>query len=186
MAVEYHIHSKLFSFLHRDYRIFDQDQQLIGFIRHKAFKLKEDIRVFQDDTLSEERLSIKARQILDFSAAYDVTDSRSGKSLGVLQRKGFASLLRDTWIVTDAEGQPAGRVEEDSLGLALLRRFINLIPQAFKLVDEDGLEVATFRQNWNIFVPKLTVVVSDKCRLPPVLVLAAGIVLIVIEGRQKS
>ncbi|MFM7162104.1 MAG: hypothetical protein ACKO3P_17260, partial [Planctomycetaceae bacterium] len=76
--------------------------------------------------------------------------------------------------------------EEDSLGLALLRRFINIIPQAFRLVDENEVVVATFRQNWNFFVPKLSITVNDNCRLPPVLVLAAGVVLIVIEGRQKS
>jgi hypothetical protein len=88
--------------------------------------------------------------------------------------------------VTSAEGLPAGRIEEDSLGLAILRRFINLIPQAFRLVDENEVEVATFHQNWNPFVAKLTITINDKCRLPPVLVLAAGVVLIVIEGRQKS
>ncbi|MFM8580242.1 MAG: hypothetical protein ACKOFW_01940 [Planctomycetaceae bacterium] len=186
MAIEYQIRSRFLNLLHHDYRVFDQQEALIGFIRHKAFKLKEDIRVYTDETLSEERLSIKARQIIDISATYDVTESRSGKSLGILQRKGLASLLRDTWVVTSAEGLPAGRIEEDSLGLALLRRFINIIPQAFRLVDENEVVVATFRQNWNFFVPKLSITVNDNCRLPPVLVLAAGVVLIVIEGRQKS
>jgi hypothetical protein len=185
MAIEYQIRGRLLNLLHRDFRIFDQQEQLIGFVRHKAFKLKEDIRVYADDTLTEERISIKARQIIDFSATYDVTDTRSGKSLGILQRKGLASMLRDTWQVTSAEGLPAGRIEEDSLGLAILRRFINLIPQAFRLVDENEVEVATFHQNWNPFVAKLTITINDKCRLPPVLVLAAGVVLIVIEGRQK-
>ncbi|MFM7162389.1 MAG: hypothetical protein ACKO3P_18695, partial [Planctomycetaceae bacterium] len=102
MAIEYQIRSRFLNLLHHDYRVFDQQEELIGFIRHKAFKLKEDIRVYTDETLSEERLSIKARQIIDISATYDVTETRSGKSLGILQRKGLASLLRDTWVVTSA------------------------------------------------------------------------------------
>ena len=45
------------------------------FSEQKMFRLREDIRVYSDESKSQEVLSIKARQILDFSAAYDVVDT---------------------------------------------------------------------------------------------------------------
>ena len=45
------------------------------------FELKEDIRVYSDET-DTELLFIRARQILDFSAAYDSVDSQMGTKSG--------------------------------------------------------------------------------------------------------
>ena len=42
-----------------------------------------------------ELLSIQARQIIDFSAAYDVYDGSTGSKVGALKRKGMKSILRD-------------------------------------------------------------------------------------------
>ncbi|MEK6537066.1 MAG: hypothetical protein AABZ63_06240, partial [Actinomycetota bacterium] len=52
--------------------ISDQADSLLLWVKQKGFKLKEDIRVFADDSKSEERLTIQARKIMDFNAAFDV------------------------------------------------------------------------------------------------------------------
>src|SRR6266498_3943036 len=83
-------------------RFYDPQNELVLFSEQKMFKLREDIRVFADETKTQEVLAIKARQILDFSAAYDVVDSSTGEKVGVLRRKGLKSILRDEWEVLDA------------------------------------------------------------------------------------
>ena len=70
--------------------------------------------------------------------------------------------------------------------MAMLRRFLsNLIPQKFHLSDNEGKELATFRQHFNPFIFRLTVTIHEGCPLSPLLVLAAGVLLVAIEGRQK-
>jgi hypothetical protein len=56
-----------------------QQQELYAYSKMKAFKLKEDIRLYSDDKMTTELLPIKARQIIDLGATYDVVDPRQGK-----------------------------------------------------------------------------------------------------------
>ena len=149
----------------------------------KAFRIKEDIRLKGTD--GRELLGIHARSIIDFSAAYDVIDIPSGTRLGTFRRKGFHSLVRDTWELLDAEGAPYGEVLEDSVALGLVRRFMtDLVPQSYDLVA-GGRKVADLSQNFNPFTYHLRV----EFGVPPAafdrrLGLAAAVLLGVIEGRQ--
>src|SRR6187431_1816826 len=92
-ANQYMIRRKVFTLFGAKFHIYDAEQRLIGFSKQKAFKLKEDIRVFSDETMAEELVLIQARQIIDFSASYDVVDSREGAKIGALRRKGFSSFV---------------------------------------------------------------------------------------------
>src|ERR1043165_6877838 len=105
------------------FRFYDPAGNLVMFSEKKMFKLREDIRVYSDESKSREVLSIKARQILDFSAAYDVVDTELNQKVGVLRRRGLRSLIRDEWQVLDANDRLIGSLFEDSIPLALLRRF---------------------------------------------------------------
>mgnify|MGYP006362763603 FL=1 len=77
------------------FRFFAPNGQLVLFSEQKMFKLREDIRVYSDESKTQEILMIKARQIIDFSAAFDVVDSAAGQKIGALRRKGLGSILRD-------------------------------------------------------------------------------------------
>lgn len=74
------------------FHLYDPNGQLVLYSQQKMFRLKEDIRAYSDESCSQELLYIQARQIIDFSAAYDVIDSLSGERVGVLRRKGWRSL----------------------------------------------------------------------------------------------
>ncbi len=185
-GTEFTIRRKVFSFLGAKFHIYDADDKLIGFCKQKAFKLKEDIRLYTDESMDEERLVIQARKVIDFSAAYDVVDSKRDKKIGALQRKGLKSILRDEWVVLDENDGEIGTIKEDSMGMALLRRFLsNLIPQKFMLRDSNGDELAQFRTHFNPFVHRMTVTVYPDSTISPYLILAAGLLLVAIEGRQK-
>lgn len=169
------------------FRYFDPNGNLILFSEQKMFKLREDIRVYADENKTQEILMIKARQIVDFSAAYDVVDSTTGQKVGALRRKGLASLLRDEWEILDVGDNVVGKLFEDSMGLALFRRFLSgLIPQNYDITLGTN-RVADLKQNFNPFSYQLNVDFSMDINklLDRRLGIAAGILLAAIEGRQS-
>ncbi len=171
------------------FRFYDPSDRLVLFSEQKMFRLREDIRVYTDEGKQQEVLMIKARQIIDFAAAYDVVDSASGEKVGVLRRKGWSSILRDEWEVLNAQDQPIGSLFEDSMGLALLRRLLlgSLLPQNYDLTLGQT-RVADLKQRFNLFRYELDLDMSmDAARqLDPRLGIAAAILLAAIEGRQNS
>ena len=183
----YLVRKKVFKLLGASFHIYDPQGQLAFYSKMKAFKLKEDIRLYADESMQTELLSIQARQIIDFSAAYDVIDSTSQQKVGALRRKGLKSVIKDEWTIMDANDQEIGLIMEDSTVLALIRRFvINLLPQTFHAVVR-GQPVCEFKQHFNPFVLKLTVDFSaDPAKaFDRRLGLAAAVLLGAIEGRQK-
>lgn len=171
------------------FRVYDPSENLVLFSEQKMFRLREDIRIYSDETKSQEVLTIKARQIIDFSAAYDVMDSMTGEKVGVLRRKGWRSLLRDEWEVLDSNDQVRGLLFEDTIQLALLRRFLlgSLLPQNYDLTFGET-RVADLRQRFNLFRYELDLDFSmDPVRaLDRRLGIAAGILLATVEGKQSS
>lgn len=173
------------------FHVYDQSGNTVAFSEQKAFKLKEDIRVYADETKVQEVLSIQARQVIDWSAAYDVADSVTGEKVGALRRRGARSMLRDEWHVLDAADAEIGVLIEDSMALALLRRFLaDFIPQRYDVYMPDietGQKVASLDQNFNPFVYKLDVdfTFDTQGRLDRRLGIAAGILLAAVEGKQS-
>ncbi len=183
----YMIRRKVLTLAGAKFHIFDPNGQVIMFSKLKAFKLREDIRLYTGEDMQNELITIHARQIVDFSAAYDVFDAKTGEKVGALKRKGLKSIIKDEWLILDANDNQIGIIKEDSTGLALVRRFLtNLIPQSYD-VELQGQVVAQFRQRFNPFIMKLDL---DFKRDPGYtldrrLALAAGLLLCAIEGRQN-
>jgi hypothetical protein len=181
----YTIRRKFLQVLGASFHVFDEAGAVVGFSHQKAFKLKEDIRVFADESRQEELLSIRARQVIDFSAAYDVVDSTEGRKVGAARRKGWSSIVRDSWELLDADDRTIARLQEDSMTMALLRRFLsNLIPQTFHLRGNDDAEIAELRVRFNPFVYRLDVTVRPGAT-DRRLVLCLAVLVAAIEGRQK-
>ena|SRR5215212_10846479 len=171
------------------FRFYDPSGRLVLFSEQKMFRLREDIRVFSDESKTREVLSIKARQILDFSAAYDVMDTEQNQKVGVLRRKGLRSLLRDEWEVLDANDNVVGKLFEDSVALALLRRLVlgSWLPQNYDITFGET-RVADLKQRFNPFRYELDLDFSmDAGNLLDRRVgIAAGILLAAVEGKQSS
>lgn len=169
-------------------RIFDPAGELVLYSEQKMFRLREDIRVYQDEDKQHQVLGIHARQILDFSAAHDVRDTTSGMQVGTLRRRGWRSMLRDTWEILDPSGMQIGVLQEESQGLALLRRFLlgSLLPQRYDLFVGAGGVAATYRQRFHPFRYELEIELAPGSGLDPRLALAAAILLAIIERKQDS
>ena len=171
------------------FRFYDPMGNLVMFSEQKMFKLREDIRVYSDEGKTQEVLSIKARQIMDFSASYDVVDSAMNQKVGALRRKGLRSILRDEWEVLDANDNMIGLIFEDSIGLALLRRFLlgSWLPQNYD-ITLGQTRVGDLRQNFNLFRYELNLDFSmDTARmLDRRLGIAAGTLLAAVEGKESN
>lgn len=182
----YMIRRKVFKLLGGAFHIYGADGELLFYSKQKAFKLREDIRLYADESMEEEILWIQARQIIDFSAAYDVIDSSNGVKVGALRRKGWKSMFRDQWEILDAADNQVGVMLEDNAFLAFLRRFLtNLIPQAVH-AEVAGREMCRFKQQFNPFIFKLALdFPGDANAFDKIMGLAGGILLAAIEGRQE-
>ncbi len=171
------------------FRFYDPSGNLVMFSEQKMFKWREDIRVYADENKTQEVLSIKARQIVDFSAAYDVVDTALNQKVGALRRKGLRSILRDEWEVLDANDNVKGLLFEDSMGLALLRRLVlgSWLPQNYDITFGET-RVADLKQNFNLFRYELNLdfTMDTAQQLDRRLGIAAGILLAAVEGKQSN
>lgn len=169
-------------------RFYNPQEQVVLFSEQKMFKLREDIRLYADEQKSQEVLAIKARQIIDFSAAYDVVDSGSGQKVGALRRKGLKSILRDEWEVLDVNDQVIGKLFEDNMTRAMLRRLLlgAWLPQDYDLTLDEQ-RVADLKQRFNLFRYEMDIDFSmdSARRLDRRLGLAAAVLIAIIEGRQE-
>lgn len=181
----YTIRRQVFKLFGAAFHVYDGEGNLLGYSKQKAFKLKEDIRVYADESLSQPLLTIAARNVIDFSAAYDMVDAQTGENVGTARRKGWSSIFRDSWELLDTDEGLSARVQEDSAFMAFLRRFLsNWIPQKFIVQSEDGTRHAVYDQHFNPFIYRLTVTLSPDTEMDPRLILGSAILIAAIEGRQ--
>ena len=188
---QFTIRRKVIKFFGGSFRILDSAGQVVGYCRQKAFKLKEDLRIYTGEDCSNELLLIKARNIIDFGATYSIL-LPDGIEIGSVRRKGLMSTFaRDSWKVFDGDGNEIGMVSEDTAGMAFARRFIPLVtlfsPQKFELrrIGSDE-SIATFRTHSNIFVRRLGIRIwKEDPFLSEPMILSIGCLLTAMESRTE-
>jgi len=109
---------------------------LVGYIKMKAWKLRGDIRVFTDQTMQREIVRIGGRQVFGLNRAYDLFDSFTGNPLVVLRFRGLRTyFVRGHVDILDPQGNPYGYVQETSSELAIIRRWIGVVPLIGPLIE---------------------------------------------------
>lgn len=165
----------------------DENDENLFYVEQRGFKLKEDIRVYTDESKTEELISIKARNIIDAFSIIDVFDSQTNTLIGSIRRKALKSLVRDTWEILDINENVVGLVEEDNAILAIVRRFItNLVPQSYWIIINQE-KVAFIKGIFGLisFTKILDFSYDSKSILDKRLAIAITSVLMLIEGRQN-
>jgi len=168
------------------FRIFGPEGNLRFYVKQKAFRLKERITVYADEGQKQAMLGIQARQVLDISAVYDITDLATGDKVGAMRRKGLKSIIRDEWSILGPTDAEVGTVKEDSGLLALIRRFLtNLVPQTF-VVTLHGRPAGQIKQRFNPFILTYDVdFAAAQGGLDPRMGVAMTVLLLAVEGRQN-
>ena len=178
------IKKKFLKLFGSDFRVYDSQNTEILFAHLKAFKFKEDITLYTDETKTQGVINIKARSVIDFSAAYDFYDMVTGQKIGAAKRKGFKSILRDEWIIMNQNDEEIGLLQEDSGFMAIIRRRItNLIPQKFSVLF-GTTEVCRYENNFNPFLSKVSIHIFKPENYPPLFAISMGVLLCAIEGKQ--
>ena len=183
----YLLKRQLLKLVGASFNLYDPGGTQVLQANQKGFKLKEDIRILGGPGLQQELVGIFARQIMDFSAAYDIVDLTTNTKIGAMRRKGLSSLVRDEWLVLDPWDREIGKVIEDSLALALVRRLLsNLVPQNYDLLLGSSRAV-DLKQNFNPFSYHLNVIFEvPSAQFDRRMGVAAAVLLAAIEGRQRS
>lgn len=186
---KYVARQQLFTFLGNAFRIYDTGGALQFYIKQRAFKLREAIRVYRDEAQTQERLTIQARQVLDFNTTYDVTDTVTGQHLGAARRKGVKSLFKDEWELLSPSGEVIGLVEETGGVLSILRRLIDalkFIPQKYQVTVGGQLE-GLIDQRFAILRPTYDADFTPGTgKLDPRMGVAIMVLLLAIESRQDG
>ncbi len=125
------------------------------FYCEQEWSLKTGLHIYANKDKQNKVLTAKTRQIIDFSAAYDILDPETNEKIGAVKRKGWQSLLRDEWIIMDKNDREIGFLKEDSIFLALVRRFKLdwLLPKKY-VVSIGEVPVAVFQKHFNPFIWK--------------------------------
>ena len=184
---QYMIKEKFWKIFGNKFWFEDVNEKRYGFCEQKRFKLKEDIRIYVDESKSQEWLKIKQKQIVDAWGGYDIMDSQTGEHIGTVRRKFWASVLRTRWHLLDAAGNEVGMLIEDSMGYALARRILLgiLLPKKFHIEIGGGGEFVTMRQMFNPFIKKLIVNIPPSHPLDRRFIAGLAIVIAAIDGRGK-
>ena len=178
----YIIQTKLLKIFGGAFWFKDLEDNIVAYSKQKAFKLKEDIVLYADTACTQPLLQIKARQVLDLSATYDVFDLTTSEHIGSVQRKFLKSIVKDSWKLLDVNGNQYGELVEDSI--AILRRFIPLIPAKFhfEIPGHDGI---TIHQQFTAFIKKSLLTIPPGHPMDRRMVAAITLLNSAIEGRQN-
>jgi hypothetical protein len=185
----YTIRRKVIKIFGAAFHVYAPDGRVVAYCKQKAFKLREDIRLYTDESCATVLLTMKARQVIDFGVTFDVT-LPDGSVLASIRRKGLKSMFRDTWqVFLPGKSEPRATLQENSAWISIFRRMHDvvaaLVPQKFQLTASDGLQIATLRQHFNLFVYRLGVSIeADDPELDELVVLALGCLIAAVEGRQ--
>jgi len=134
------------------YWLEDQNGAILGFCKQKLFKLKEDIRIYTDESMNQELFQIRQEQIMDAWGKFNVIDAATNTKLGYVKRKIISAFVKDTWELYTASDQYVGKIEEKSTGHALARKYMPggaLIPEQMHL-EMSGQILADINQQFKI------------------------------------
>lgn len=105
----------------------DANGQLIGYVKQKLLKLKEDINVFADEQQTQHLYKIKADRVIDFSAKYNFSDA-TGRLLGSIKRKGMRSIFKAHYMIFDSNEIQTMEIHEENGWIKVVDSLLGEVP----------------------------------------------------------
>ncbi|HLU12033.1 MAG TPA: hypothetical protein VK003_20320 [Oceanobacillus sp.] len=100
----------------------------VFYVHQKTFKLKEDVRIYSDESKSREMYNIRADRIIDFSAKYHIYSSETGAAVGAIKHRGLRSIWNATYEIYDPNDQQSHLLKEDNPWIKVLDAISDSIP----------------------------------------------------------
>jgi hypothetical protein len=105
----------------------DATGRQVAYARKQKFKLKEDVRVYEDEDQGRLRFRMKADRMLDFSARYAISGP-DGHPIGAVGRRGMKSLWSSAYVLDDAYYAEAGSIREENPWTKVLDGVLESVP----------------------------------------------------------
>jgi hypothetical protein len=136
------------------FSVHDAAGRSVAFVKQRAFKLREDIRVFTDESEQELVYTIKADRWLDWNASYVFGDAR-GRERGRVARRGARSIWKAHYDLIDEQGNHDLSIQEADAWVKVLDGLFGEIPilglltgyffnPSYHITRPDGTLVAVF------------------------------------------
>jgi len=171
------------------YYIEDPMGAQLAYSKQKFWKIKDDIRIFADESMTQELFRIMQAQIIEAWGKFDVIDSATNIPLGYFRRKALMSaFVSDEWEIYNMNDQMIGRLAEGT-GRGLARKYIPyvgaLIPEKITM-ELNGRPVVQINQRFKIIGD----IWDIQCHSLPDhfdrRVLLAGVILMAMIERQRK
>lgn len=178
----YYVRRNFWSLFDRIFRVHTTDGQMILYVKHPVFRLREEFTIWTDDTCTTPVFKLKSRQVLAINFCFDVIDVQTGQLVATIQKRGLRSLVRDKFLIMDPAGNQLGAMEEQ--GHSLLRRFIPLLLSKHA-IEMGGRQVAFVHQLFRFFTREFQVDLQPSST-DPRFVLACALLAIIAEARREN
>jgi hypothetical protein len=108
-------------------RVVDATGQLVGYVKQRAFRLREDVTIFSDEAQTRPLYHLKANQIIDIGATYSISTA-DGRPLGAVRQRGMRTFWKATYDILDATGNRVGLIHEEDAWVKVIDGLVGEIP----------------------------------------------------------
>jgi hypothetical protein len=108
-------------------RVVDATGRLVGYVKQRAFRLREDVTIFADEAQTQPLYNIKANRIIDIGATYSI-GTADGRALGAVRQRGMRTFWKATYDILDEAGNAIGLIHEKDAWVKVIDGLIGEIP----------------------------------------------------------
>ncbi|MEL6150127.1 MAG: tetratricopeptide repeat protein [Chloroflexota bacterium] len=108
--------------------IMDATGKQILFVRQKIWNLREDVRIFRDESKTEELFRITANQLIDMGLRYHFRDTQTNQRLGAIKQNGQKTIWRSRYDIEDQLDQAMHQLTEDNPMVKITDAVLGEIP----------------------------------------------------------
>ena len=156
-------------------RVVDATGQLVGYVKQRAFRLKEDVTIFADEAQVQPVYHIKADRMIDIGATYSISTA-DGRALGALRQRGMRTLWKATYDILDDAGSAVGLIHEQDAWVKVVDVLVGAIPFVGFVIQQwvnptylvDGADAVTvLRMRKRPSLIERRFIVEQEAPLPP-------------------
>jgi hypothetical protein len=182
---EYRLRRKALKVIGGAFRIFGSNGEQLLYAERKALSLREDLRLYADDSKRRELLVIETPRELEVGALYAVRDPHYSEDVGGIRQRSLEARVRGEWTFLDERGREAGTLVEGVGNGGTLDRAVKRVVRSYAVKSSSGQRVAEVHQHFNPFVLEYTLSIPNpRPLIDRRLLVAAAVLLVALKGRR--
>lgn len=182
--------------LSNDFVASDATGNTIAYVRQKMLRLLEEVQVFNNESRSELKYTIRANRWLDFNATYTFTNHQNHET-GRIVRKGWTSLWKAHYEIYDENQQsdlvireenPWAKIFDSMLGEIPLLGILSgyLFHPSYIITRPNGTEVVRLTKQPSFWGRKFTVDKLNNFETGEEQRIVLGLMMMILLERQRG